>query len=196
MKITIETPSILDIRPGVRLSIQPNGVILIEPEPPQELPKLTSPNVISSFTEEYTVPTDKSSSTPRPTRRPNLQSWAGAPTKKQKQPPEPELEPEPVQVFPYTRPRNPESEALERKILTDLKLQPDIYQWYSFSELLDTIFPDVIRRKDGTSTKEYNAISTAVKRLASVNELDVQKLNDTLSRGRGVYAQYRLHKED
>jgi hypothetical protein len=196
MKITIETPSVLDIRPGVRLSIQPNGVIVVEPEPLQ----LPAPTLVSSI-EEYTVPQDKppkivkKASNPKPTRKFNLEVWSGStPALKSKH--KPVLDPEPLQVFPYVRPRNPESEALERKILTDLKLQPDPYKWYTFSELLDTIFPDVIRRKDGSSTKEYNAISTSVKRLASVNELDVQRLGEGPGRGRGVMAQYRLHTDE
>jgi hypothetical protein len=200
MKITIETPSILDIRPGVRLSIQPNGVIVIEPEPHHDAVPIPVYNAI----EEYTVPKDKSPKPrpePIPTRRINLESWYGpTPALKEKIAPKPkskpkaQREPEPVQSFPHVYTRSPASIVIEDKILTHFKTNPASHQWYTFSEILDSVFPDIIRREGGRASKEYSSISTAVKRLAAVNTLDVKKLGK--GKGRSANAQYRLHKED
>lgn len=200
MKITIETPVMLDIRTGVRMSVQ-HGVIVIDVDPEQSSKQIISePEAVSSFVEEYTVPKDDPEATAKKPRTPrvkpkfNLEVWSSDPAKKQTHPPEPAPEPDPVQIFPYVRTRSPESEALEEKILTHLKAETEEHQWYTFSDLLDAIFPEVIRRDNGKASKDYNAISTAVKRLASLNVLDVQRLGE--GRGRGVMAQYRLHTEE
>jgi hypothetical protein len=181
MKITIETPSILEIKSGVRLSLRPNGVIVIEPEIPQTLP---APNIVSSY---ETLPPPKSK-TSKPSKAANkiapktkfdLETWQTA-----------ALDAE----GPVVRDHTLESEAVEHKLLTGLKLQPDPYKWYGFGDLMDAIFPTVNRREGNKSSKDYDVIGRVILRLVNKNQMDYQKLGE--GRGRNANVQYRLHKEE